>query len=98
MTAEMEKDLGCIVYWGERWLVSFNATKTKLLLFNPHRESSLIPLRMNDIELPESASFHLLGLGFYNRHHKELDLFFYLIDTLQRRPLCPCIKPQSGPV
>ena len=36
-------------------------TKTKLLSFNRHCVSSLIPLNMNDIELPESASFRLLG-------------------------------------
>ena len=64
MTAELEEDLRCIVEWGEKWLVSFNATKTKLLSFNRHRESGLIPLKMNDIELPESSSFRLLGLVF----------------------------------
>ena len=49
MTAGMEEDLRCIVEWGKKWLVSFNATKTKLLYFNRLRERSWIPLKMNDI-------------------------------------------------
>ena len=35
---ELELDLHSIVKWGERWLVTFNATKTKLLSFNCHRD------------------------------------------------------------
>ena len=69
MTAELDEDLRCIVEWDEKWLVSFNATKTKLLYFNHHRESSLIPLKLNDIELPESSSFPLLGLAFSPKLH-----------------------------
>ena len=67
MTAELEEDLRCIVEWGEKWVVSFNAGKTKLLSFNLHRESSLIPLEMIDIELPENVSFCLLGLVFTHK-------------------------------
>ena len=58
MTAELGEDLCCIVEQGERWLVSFNITKTKLLSFIPHCERSLIPLKMNDIGLPEWACFY----------------------------------------
>ena len=50
--------------WGDRWLVAFNATKTKLLSFNRHRDPLLVPVEMNGIELPEETSFHLLGLTF----------------------------------
>ena len=64
MTAELVKGLGCVVEWVERWMVSFNATKTKLLYFNRYRESTLIMLKMNYIEVPECASFRLLGLVF----------------------------------
>ena len=62
MTAELEEDLRCIVEWSEKWLVSLNATNTKLLSFNRHRESILIPLKRNDIELPECASFLFFDL------------------------------------
>ena len=64
MAAELEYDLRGIVEWGNRWLVTFNATKTKLLSFNHHRDPSLVPVKMNDIELPENTSFRLLGLIF----------------------------------
>ena len=33
-----------------------------MLFFNRHRESILLHVKMNDIELPECASFRLLGL------------------------------------
>ena len=36
---ELEFDLHSIVEWGDRWLVTFNATKSKLLSFNRHREA-----------------------------------------------------------
>ena len=55
MTAELEEDLRFIVEWGEKWLVSFN---TKLLSF------FIATVKINDIELPECVSFHLLGLVF----------------------------------
>ena len=45
---------------GDRWLLTFNATKTKLLSFNRHRDTLLV----NGIELPEESSFRLLGLTF----------------------------------
>ena len=64
MAAELEYDLRSIVEWGNRWLVTFNATKTKLLSFNHHRYPSLIPVKMNGVELPENTSFRLLGLIF----------------------------------
>ena len=56
---EFERDLSDIVEWGNRWLVTFNATKTKLLSFNRHRD----PL-LSSTELHEETSFRLLGLTF----------------------------------
>ena len=44
------------------WLMTFNATKTKLLSFAI--ETLLVPVEMNDIELPEKTTFLLLGLTF----------------------------------
>mgnify|MGYP003323128865 FL=1 len=61
---ELELDLCSIVEWGNRWLVTFNATKTKLLSFNRHRDPLLVPVKMSGIELPEETSFRLLGLTF----------------------------------
>ena len=62
--AELEVDLHSIVEWGNKWLVSFNATKTKLLSFNRHRDPLLLPVKMSGTELPEETSFRLLGLTF----------------------------------
>ena len=88
LDAELEEDLRCIVEWGEKWLVSFNAAKSKLLSFNCHHESILIPLKMKDIGLPECDSFRFLGLVLHpnlignlmssllqNKHHKETILY-----------------------
>ena len=61
---ELERDLNDIVEWGNRWLVTFNATKTKLLSFNRHRDPLLVPVKMSSTELHEETSFRLLGLTF----------------------------------
>ena len=37
---ELQLDLCSIVECGDRWLVTFNASKTKLLSFNCHRSPS----------------------------------------------------------
>ena len=57
---ELELDLHSIVESGDRWLVTLNAIKTKLLSFNRH----LVPVVTNGIELPEATTFHFLGLTF----------------------------------
>ena len=61
---ELELDLRSIVEWGDICLVTFDAAKMKLLSFNHHRDPLLVPVEMNDIELPEETSFRLLGLNF----------------------------------
>ena len=62
--AELEVDLHSIVELGNKWLVSFNATKTKLLSFNRHRDPLLVPVKMSGTELPEETSFRLLAWTF----------------------------------
>ena len=37
IAGSLELDLMGFVEWSEKWLVTFNATKTKLLPFNRHR-------------------------------------------------------------
>ena len=58
-TGELELDVRSIVEWGDRWLVTFNGTKTKLFSFNFRRDPLLGPVEMNGIELPEETSFRL---------------------------------------
>ena len=67
---ELELDLRSMVEWGDRWLVTFNATKMKLFSFNRHRDLLLVPVEMNDIDLPEETSFRLLGLTFTQSIYK----------------------------
>ena len=47
-------------------MVSFNASKTKLLSINQFKDPFVPPLMMNGAELPENSGFRLLGLTFSN--------------------------------
>ena len=60
----LQLDLEDIVEWGEKWLVTFNAAKTKLLSVSRCHKAPLTPISMNDRDLPENDSFRLLGLTF----------------------------------
>ena len=65
LAGELELDLRSIVEWGDRWLVTFNATKTKLLSFSRHRDPLLlVPVEMNGIKWPEETIFRFIGLTF----------------------------------
>ena len=62
MAAELEDDLRTVVEWGQKWLVTFNASKTKLLSINRFREPVLPSVLMNGSTLTESSHIRLLGL------------------------------------
>ena len=62
----LELDLEGIVEWGERWLVTFNAGKTKLLSVSRCHKVPLLPIAMHGQDLSENDSFRLLGLTFSN--------------------------------
>ena len=47
-----------------RCISLLNGTKSKLLSFNSHWESGLMPLKMISIDLPERSAFLLLDLVF----------------------------------
>ena len=66
MTANLEDELRTVVEWGKKWLVLFNASKTKLLSISSFRTPFLPSVLMNDSELTESAQIRLLGLTFRN--------------------------------
>ena len=66
MTAELEVDLRTVVEWGDKWLVTFNSSKTKLLSINRFKDPFLPSVMMNGAELPENSHFRLLGLTFSN--------------------------------
>lgn len=60
--AFLEDDLRTVVEWGNDWLVTFNADKTKLLSINRYRQPCLPSIAMGGVDLPESDSIRLLGL------------------------------------
>ena len=66
LAADLEYDLRSVTEWGERWLVSFNASKTKLLSINKYKNPNLPPISMLNESLPESSSIRLLGLFLSN--------------------------------
>ena len=62
----LESDLHDIVEWGKKWLVTFNAGKTKLLSVSKCHKATPFSIPMNGKDLPENNSFRLLGLTFSN--------------------------------
>ena len=63
----LQRDLGDIVEWGDKWLVSFNSTKTKLLSVNRYHHPTLCKIEMGNSELTENDSICLLGITMTNK-------------------------------
>ena len=49
---------------GEKWLVAFNAAKTKLLTVSRSHKAPLAPVSLKEEDLSEDDSFRFLGLTF----------------------------------
>ena len=66
LAADLTSNLDRISDWGVKWLIVFNASKTKLLSFHHHRGSPVFPdIFMNGESLDEQQSLdRLLGLKF----------------------------------
>ena len=64
LAADLSSDLENIQNWGNEWLVTFNAAKTKLLSFHHHRKPpDLSPVQMSETTLSEALCLdRLLGL------------------------------------
>ena len=60
--SELESDLQDTVDWGRKWLVDFNAGKTKLVLFDGSNNTGAIDVKMDRSVLEEKSSFKMLGL------------------------------------
>ena len=52
---------------GRKWLVDFNAGKTKLALFVWSNNTGAIDVKMDGSVLEEKASFKMLGLTFSSK-------------------------------
>jgi len=67
LAGQLQRDLGDITEWGDKWLVSFNSSKTKLLSINRYHHPSLCKIEMGKSELTENDSIRLLGITLTNR-------------------------------
>jgi hypothetical protein len=60
-TAEsLNEDLACIHQWSSDWGITFNATKTKSMLFSRNKMANLPPLFFNGTMLEKSKSQSIL--------------------------------------
>ena len=64
LTSEHESDLRDTVNQGRKWLVDFNAGKTKLVSFDQSNNTGAIDVKMDGSILEEKSSFKMLGLTF----------------------------------
>ena len=65
------------LYWHKKWLVDFNAGKTRLVLFTWSNNTGSIDVKMEGSVLEEKSSFKMLGLTFFS----ELDWNSYIISV-----------------
>ena len=67
MASEIESDLRDAVDWGKKWLVEFNAGKTRLVSFDLSSNTGSIDLKTNGSVFEEKSSFKMLGLTFCSK-------------------------------
>ena len=60
--ASLNNDLESVLKWGNDWLVTFNAKKTKLLSLSRTRDDTFPSIHKGPSTLPEVSDFRLLGL------------------------------------
>ena len=58
----LESDLSQVNAWADKWHISLNSTKTKVLSVNRYKNSEVTPITMSGETLQESTSFRLVGL------------------------------------
>ena len=75
LASELESALRDTVDWGKKWLVDFNAGKTKLVSFDRSNNNGSIDVKMGGSILEEKSSFKMLGLTFSSK----LDCGSYII-------------------
>ena len=67
LAGSLQRDLDDIVEWGDKWLVSFNSGKTKLLSVNRYHHPNLCEMEMSGSKLTENDSVRLLGITLTNK-------------------------------
>ena len=78
LASELESDLRDTVDWGRKWLVDFNAGKTRLVSFDRSKNTGAIDVKMDGSVLEEKTSFKMLGLTFSSTLDWALTLFLLL--------------------
>ena len=53
--------------WGRKWLVDFNAGKTKLVSFDRSNNTSVIDVKMDGSVHERNSFFKMLGLTFSSK-------------------------------
>ena len=77
LASKLESDLRYTLDWSKKWLVDFNAGKTRLVSFDRSNNTGSIDLRMDGSVLEEKSSFKMRGLTSTSK----LDLDFYIISN-----------------
>ena len=67
MPSELVSDLRDAVDWCKKWLVNFNAGKTRLVSFDRTNNNCSIDMKMGQSVLEEKSSFKMLGLTFSSK-------------------------------
>ena len=70
MASELESDLRETVEWGRKWLVGFNAEKTKLVLFERSNNTCAIDVKMDGSVLEGKSYIKSLDLNFSLKFNK----------------------------
>ena len=74
--------------WDKKWVVDFNAGKTKLVLFDWCNNTGSIDMKMNGSVLEEKSSFKMLGLTFSSK----LDWVSYIIAKIASKKIGALIR------
>ena len=80
MASELESGLQETVDWGRKWLVDFNAGKTRLVSFDWSNNTGTTDVKMGGSVLEEKSFFKMLWIGA---------LTLYLLLKLPPRKLEP---------
>ena len=75
LTSELEYDLRGLVDWGRKWLVYFNAGKSKLVSFDWPNNTGAIDVKRNGSVRNKKSSCKMIGLYFFSK----LDWVSYVV-------------------
>ena len=75
LASKLESDLQDTVDWGRKWLVDFNAGKTKLVFLDLSVDTGAIDVKMDGSILEEKSSFKIMRLTYSSK----LDWDSYII-------------------